>query len=59
MHVFGHKSAAQKRAEKEKAVQLESLQDAQELIAQLMEQNESLRQQLNDVQEVAAELLEK
>ncbi len=59
MHVFGRKSAAQKRAEKEKAVQLESLQDAQELIAQLMEQNELLQQQLNDVQEVAAELLEK
>ena len=66
MHVFGQKNAARRRATQEKAAQVANLQDAQEVIAQLMEQNailteqtEMLQQQLNDVQDVAAGLLEK
>lgn len=66
MHVFGRKNAARRRAAQKKAAQVANLQDAQEVIAQLMEQNailteqtEMLQQQLNDVQDVAAGLLEK
>lgn len=59
MHLFNHGNAARKRAAQEKKQQVTNLQDAQDLIAALTEQVTDLQQSLNDVQEVAAELLEK
>ena len=66
MHVFNRGNAARKRAVQEKKQQVTNLQDAQDLIAELTEQNAALMEQvadlqqsLNDVQEVAAGLLEK
>ena len=66
MHVFKHKTAAQKRAAQEKARQVKNLQDAQELIVELTELNatleaqvETFQQQLKDVQELTVGMLEK
>jgi hypothetical protein len=66
MHLFNHGNSARKRAVQEKKQQVTNLQDAQDLIAELTEQNAALMEQvadlqqaLNDVQEVAAGLLEK
>ena len=66
MHIFNHGNAARKRAAQAKKQQVTTLQDAQDLIAELTEQNATLMEQvadlqqsLNDVQEVAAGLLEK
>ena len=66
MHVFNRKTEPQKRAAKEKKNLHENLADSQELIAALMEQNalltaqnEELQSQLNDVQELTANLIEK
>lgn len=66
MHVFNHKTEPQKRAAKEKKALYENVADSQELIATLMEQNalltaqnEELQNQLNDVQELTATLIEK
>lgn len=66
MHIFGQKNAARKRAAQEKAAQAANMQDAQELIAMLMEQNKNLaaendelKNQLGDLQELTATLIEK
>lgn len=66
MHVFGQKNAARRRAAQEKAAQVANMQDAQELIAMLMEQNRNLtaennelKSQLGDLQELTATLIEK
>ncbi len=66
MHIFGQKNAARKRAAQKKAAQAANMQDAQELIAMLMEQNkklatenDELKSQLGDLQELTATLIEK